>query len=67
MRVRSGDVGIEVAVEGPEDGRPVLLLHGWPDSNRLWRNQLTVSHIESRRSHGTRDPASFEGAKTVPR
>ncbi len=40
MRVQSGDVGIEVAVEGPEDGKPVLLLHGWPDSHRLWRHQV---------------------------
>jgi pimeloyl-ACP methyl ester carboxylesterase len=40
MRVTSGDVEIEVAVEGPEDGPPVLLLHGWPDSHRLWRHQV---------------------------
>ena len=24
-------------VEGPEDGRPVLLLHGFPDSAHIWR------------------------------
>ncbi len=40
MRVTSGEVEIEVAVEGPEDGPPVLLLHGWPDSHRLWRHQV---------------------------
>jgi pimeloyl-ACP methyl ester carboxylesterase len=40
MRVHSGDVGIEVQVEGPEDGPAVLLLHGWPDSHRLWRHQV---------------------------
>jgi pimeloyl-ACP methyl ester carboxylesterase len=50
MRVRSGDVGIEVAVEGPEDGRPVLLLHGWPDSHRLWRHQLPVLHAAGLRT-----------------
>jgi pimeloyl-ACP methyl ester carboxylesterase len=42
MRVQSGDVGIEVQVEGPEDGRPVLLVHGWPDSHRLWRHQVAA-------------------------
>jgi pimeloyl-ACP methyl ester carboxylesterase len=28
---------IEVAQDGPLDGRPVLLLHGWPDAPREWR------------------------------
>jgi pimeloyl-ACP methyl ester carboxylesterase len=28
---------IEVQVEGPVGGRPVLLLHGWPDAPRGWR------------------------------
>lgn len=40
MRVDSGGVGIEYDVTGPEDGRPVVLLHGFPDSGRLWRNQV---------------------------
>jgi pimeloyl-ACP methyl ester carboxylesterase len=38
MRVDVNGVGIEVAVEG--DGRPVVLLHGFPDRGRLWRNQV---------------------------
>jgi len=28
---------IELDEEGPPDGRPVLLLHGWPDAPRAWR------------------------------
>jgi pimeloyl-ACP methyl ester carboxylesterase len=41
MRVTGdGGVGIEVFVEGPDDGVPVLFLHGWPDSHRLWRHQV---------------------------
>jgi pimeloyl-ACP methyl ester carboxylesterase len=41
MRVTGdGGVGIEVFVEGPDDGPPVLLMHGWPDSHRLWRHQV---------------------------
>jgi pimeloyl-ACP methyl ester carboxylesterase len=27
---------------GPATGAPVLLLHGWPDSSDVWRNQLHV-------------------------
>jgi pimeloyl-ACP methyl ester carboxylesterase len=38
MRVDAGDVEIEYAVTG--EGRPVVLLHGFPDSGRLWRHQV---------------------------
>jgi pimeloyl-ACP methyl ester carboxylesterase len=38
MRVDSQGVGIEVADDGA--GRPVVLLHGWPDSGGLWRHQV---------------------------
>ena len=40
MRADSGGVGIEYDVSGPEDGRPVVLVHGFPDTGRLWRNQV---------------------------
>ena len=38
MRVDSGGIGIEVEVTG--EGPPVLLLHGFPDTGRLWRHQV---------------------------
>ena len=38
MRVDAGGVGIEF--EGTGAGRPVVLLHGFPDSGRLWRHQV---------------------------
>lgn len=31
--------GISLHVEDSGSGKPVLLLHGWPDSSYLWRNQ----------------------------
>jgi pimeloyl-ACP methyl ester carboxylesterase len=40
VRVDSSGVGIEVEVSG--EGRPVLLLHGFPDTGRVWRNQVTA-------------------------
>ena len=42
MRVDSSGVGIEYDVTGPDDGRPVLLLHGFPDSGRLWSAQTAA-------------------------
>jgi pimeloyl-ACP methyl ester carboxylesterase len=38
MRTDSGGVGIHYEVTG--EGRPVVLLHGFPDSGRLWRHQV---------------------------
>ncbi len=40
--VRRDDVEIVYADHGPEDGTPVLMIHGFPDSARLWRHQITV-------------------------
>ncbi len=37
-RVDVDGVGIEYEVTG--HGRPVVLLHGFPDSGRLWRHQV---------------------------
>ncbi|MEU2513363.1 alpha/beta fold hydrolase [Streptomyces syringium] len=36
MQVPVGDLVFDVAVSGPEDGDPVLLLHGFPQSRRSW-------------------------------
>jgi pimeloyl-ACP methyl ester carboxylesterase len=38
VRVEIDGVGIECAVTG--EGSPVVLLHGFPDSGRLWRHQV---------------------------
>jgi pimeloyl-ACP methyl ester carboxylesterase len=34
--------GISLYVEEHGEGTPVLMLHGWPDSARLWRRQVPV-------------------------
>ena len=40
MRVEVNGVGTEFDVWGDDGGRPVVLLHGFPDSAQLWRNQV---------------------------
>jgi pimeloyl-ACP methyl ester carboxylesterase len=40
MHIDVNGVGIEFEVAG--EGRPVVLLHGFPDSGRLWRHQVPV-------------------------
>ena len=38
-----GGVRIEYEVTG--QGRPVVLLHGFPDSGRLWRHQAPAGRV----------------------
>jgi len=40
VRVDVDGVAIEFDVAGPTDGQPVVLLHGFPDSGRVWRHQV---------------------------
>jgi pimeloyl-ACP methyl ester carboxylesterase len=40
MRIETDGVGVEVFVDGDPAAPPVLLLHGWPDSHDLWRDQI---------------------------
>jgi pimeloyl-ACP methyl ester carboxylesterase len=40
LEIDSGGVPIHVEVTG--EGRPVVLLHGFPDSGALWRHQVPV-------------------------
>src|ERR1700759_2441609 len=38
MKIDSGGVALDVEVQG--EGRPVVLVHGWPDTKRLWSKQV---------------------------
>src|SRR5260370_2454893 len=40
QRLDADGVGIEYEVTG--QGQPVVLLHGWPDSGRLWRHEVAA-------------------------
>ncbi|HEX8666975.1 MAG TPA: alpha/beta hydrolase [Allosphingosinicella sp.] len=37
----STGVTLNVCVAGPRDAEPILFLHGFPESHRTWRNQIT--------------------------
>lgn len=73
MRVDVDGFGVEVAVSGPEDGRPVVLLHGFPDSGRLWRNQAPALAaagfrviVPDLRGYGGTDKPADVGAYALP-
>ncbi len=36
LQVDVGDLTFDVRVDGPDDGRPVLLLHGFPETSLSW-------------------------------
>jgi len=48
MRRIRGD-GVELAMQDEGQGRAVLLLHGFPDSSRLWRHQVPALTAAGRR------------------
>jgi len=33
-------IGLHVVEDGPTDGVPVMLVHGWPDTHSVWRYQV---------------------------
>jgi len=44
MRIPLGQLTFDVAVGGPDGGRPVLLLHGFPENARMWDGVLPQLH-----------------------
>jgi pimeloyl-ACP methyl ester carboxylesterase len=40
IHLNAGGLRTHVAIAGPKDGPPVLLLHGWPQHWWLWRNVM---------------------------
>lgn len=47
--VNAGGLRMHVATAGPEDGPPVMLLHGWPQHWWLWRNVMPALAAEGYR------------------
>lgn len=40
QKLNINGIELNVLLTGPEDGPPVLLLHGFPDDHSLWRHQI---------------------------
>jgi pimeloyl-ACP methyl ester carboxylesterase len=71
MRVENDGVGIEYEVTG--DGPPVVLLHGFPDTGRLWRHQVRALAeagfqviVPDMRGYGRSDKPSGVDAYAIP-
>lgn len=71
MRIETNDVGIEVDIRG--EGKPVVLLHGFPDSGRLWRHQVAAltgegyrTVVPDQRGYGKSDKPAEVGAYSLP-
>jgi pimeloyl-ACP methyl ester carboxylesterase len=71
MRVDVQGVGIEFEVAG--DGPPVVLLHGFPDSGRLWRGQVPAlvdagfkTIVPDQRGYGRSDKPADVAAYSLP-
>lgn len=47
--VQAGDVKIHVAVAGPADGEPTLLVHGWPENWWMWHKVIPALVADGRR------------------
>jgi pimeloyl-ACP methyl ester carboxylesterase len=63
VRIQNGDIQLNVEVDGPDSGAPIVLLHGIISSSATWEwllPLLTVNHRAIRldfRGHGTSDRA----------
>ena len=56
LRVDVGDLTFDVRADGPEDGRPVLLLHGFPQTSASWAS-VTPLLAAGRAAHLRARPA----------
>lgn len=51
LRATTPTLDIAYEASGPADGRPVLLLHGWPDDVRTWDGVLPALHAAGFRTY----------------
>ncbi|NEB40845.1 alpha/beta hydrolase [Streptomyces sp. SID14515] len=63
MRVSVGGLVFDVEVSGPEDGDPVLLLHGFPQSRHAWDQVVPALHSAGLRTIAPDQRGYSDGAR----
>lgn len=71
MRIETNGVGLEVELQA--EGKPVVLLHGFPDSGRMWRHQVEAltqagfrTVVPDQRGYGRSDKPTEVSAYSLP-
>jgi pimeloyl-ACP methyl ester carboxylesterase len=63
VRVPVGDLTFDVHIGGPEDGRPVLLLHGFPQHAGMWDRVVPMLHTAGLRTFAPDQRGYSPGAR----
>lgn len=63
MQVEVGGLTFDVAVGGPAGGRPVLLLHGFPENASMWDGVLPALHAAGLRTYAPDQRGYSPGAR----
>ncbi len=61
--VRAGDLYFNVEIGGPDDGRPILLLHGFPQTARCWQHVAPLLHAAGLRTFAPDQRGYSPGAR----
>jgi pimeloyl-ACP methyl ester carboxylesterase len=61
-----GTLVFDVEVQGPDDGEPVVLLHGFPQTNRSWRFQIDALSSAGYRVIAPNQRGYSPGARPTP-
>lgn len=65
--IRNEDLTFDVLDEGPLDGTPVVLLHGFPERSSTWRDVAPVLHAAGLRTYALDQRGYSPGARPRPR
>jgi pimeloyl-ACP methyl ester carboxylesterase len=63
LRYRHDGLTFDVRDEGPLDGDPVVLLHGFPERNTCWRRVAPLLHAEGLRTYAPDQRGYSPGAR----
>jgi len=67
LRYRHDGLTFDVTDEGPLDGEPVVLLHGFPERNTCWREVVPLLHEHGLRTYAPDQRGYSPGARPLRR